>query len=437
MKILIAGAGVGGLSAALSLHAAGFTEVQVMEAADELRPEGVGLNILPNAIRELSELGVYEQLSVQAVTTSELALYNFRGQLIWKEPRGRSAGYHWPQLSIHRGHLLSVLAAAVRRQLGHDTIVAHTRVTGWSEQPDGRITVTLLSGGDTTATVADVDLLIGADGIHSTVRSRLYPDEGPAPGNGMVMWRGTTWAPAFLDGSTMIVAGTDQERLVLYPIATEPDHGRSLINWVAARPDPRGGDSDWTRKASVDDVLKYFGGILFEWLDVPTILSSTSQVYRYPLVDRDPLPRWSFGRVTLLGDAAHAMYPMGSNGATQSIIDARALAQALALAGPDVPQALQNYQNERLPVMTRLQAINREQGPEAVISTVHRRAPNGFQNLHDVISQAELESVSSGYAGAGSFDVTTVNTRPSRTIRPSGPQQTRVDSPDDLTKVTQ
>lgn len=429
MKILIAGAGIGGLSAALSLHAAGFTKIQVMEAADELRSEGVGLNILPNAIRELSELGVYEQLSVQAVTTSELAFYNFHGQLIWKEPRGRSAGYHWPQLSIHRGHLLSVLAAAVRWRLGTDAIVAHTRVTGWSEQPDGRSTVTLLSGGETPATVADVDLLIGADGIHSTVRSRLYPDEGSAPGNGMVMWRGTTWAPAFLDGSTMIVAGTDRERLVLYPIATEPDHGRSLINWVAARPDPRGGDSDWTREASVDDVLEYFGGIRFEWLDVPAILSGTSQVYRYPLVDRDSLPRWSFGRVTLLGDAAHAMYPMGSNGATQSIVDARALAQALALAGSDVPQALQDYQNERLPAMTRLQAINRAQGPEAVISTVHRRAPNGFRNLDDVISQAELESASSGYAGTGSFDVTTVNTRPSRTIRPSGPQQIRADFP--------
>jgi 2-polyprenyl-6-methoxyphenol hydroxylase-like FAD-dependent oxidoreductase len=201
----------------------------------------------------------------------------------------------------------------------------------------------------------------------------------------------------------------------LYPIA-EDATGGVLINWVAARPadsDPDG-RGDWSREVAVADVLDHFGHWRFGWLDIPAILGAASKVYEYPMVDRDPLPQWTFGRVTLLGDAAHAMYPMGSNGATQSIIDARALAHALAATGGDVPQALAVYEAERRPAMTLLQASNRRQGPEAVITTVHQRAPDGFDHLHDVISERELAEVSARYASTGGFDVETVNTRPSR-----------------------
>ncbi|MFJ5221007.1 flavin-dependent oxidoreductase [Streptomyces sp. NPDC088354] len=422
MKIFIAGGGIGGLTAALSLHAAGFEDVHVLEAARELLPLGVGLNILPNAVRELTELGLYEELVNNAITTSELALYSRHGQLIWKEPRGLAAGYHWPQLSIHRGYLQSVLARAVRERLGPAAITTHTRVTDCSQDRKGKVAVTLDRVGSDTTVVRDVDLLIGADGIRSAVRASLYPNEGPPPDNGMIMMRGTTWTESFLDGQSMIVTGDDSKRIVLYPIAQDRPRGRSLINWVAARPadDDLHHRGDWSREGSVDDVLEHFGDWHFDWLDIPAILRSATAVYQYPMVDRDSLSRWTFGHVTLLGDAAHAMYPMGSNGATQSIVDARALAHALATSG-DIPEALLAYEAERRPAMTLLQASNRRQGPEAVITTVHQRAPDGFNDLHDVISATELAEVSARYAMTGGFGVTAVNGRASRSTFPSKP----------------
>ncbi|WP_040838855.1 flavin-dependent oxidoreductase [Nocardia brevicatena] len=415
MKILIAGGGIGGLSAALGLHAAGFTDIRIVEAARKLRPLGVGLNILPNAVRELTELGLYDQLTAGAIATHELALYSRHGQLIWKEPRGLAAGYHWPQLSIHRGYLQGILAQAVRERLGAAAITTQSRVVGYT-RPCGRtVSVTVERAGIGTTVINDIDLLIGADGIRSAVRASLYPDEGPPPGNGLVMWRGTTWAAPFLDGKSMLVTGDDVQRIVLYPIAEDPTRG-VLINWVAARPaetDPSG-HGDWSREVPVAEVLDHFGHWRFDWLDFPAILGSASRVYRYPMVDRDALPQWTFGRVTLLGDAAHAMYPMGSNGATQSIIDAVVLARALAATGGDIPEALAVYEAERRPSMTLLQASNRQQGPEAVIAMVHQRAPHGFDRLHDVISERELAEVSARYASTAGFDVETVNTPPPR-----------------------
>ncbi|MGW7367293.1 flavin-dependent oxidoreductase [Streptomyces sp. NPDC054841] len=417
MRILIAGGGIGGLSAALSLHAAGFTNVQIVEAARALQPLGVGLNVLPNAVRELTDLGLYDRLARKAITTSTLALYSRHGKLIWEEPRGRAAGYSWPQLSIHRGHLQQVLAQAVRERLGANAIAVGTRLAGFTHASDGTVTVSLERRGVGAVVVDGVDLLIGADGIRSSVRAGLYPDEGPPPDNGLVMWRGTAWAAPFLDGQAMIVTGDDVQRIVLYPIESDQANGRCLINWVAARPadddlDSRG---DWNREVPVSDVLDRFGHWRFDWLDIPAIIAATTQAYCYPMVDRDPLARWTFGPVTLLGDAAHAMYPMGSNGATQSIVDARALAHAMATTD-DISEALAVYEAERREAMTLLQASNRQQGPEAVISMVHQRAPDGFENLHDVISEDELAEVSLRYAVTGGFDVQSVNTRPSRTV---------------------
>jgi 2-polyprenyl-6-methoxyphenol hydroxylase-like FAD-dependent oxidoreductase len=418
VKILIAGAGIGGLTAALSLHAAGFTEVQILEAARSLRPLGVGLNILPNAVRELTDLGLYDQLAAAAVTTRELAFYSRHGQFIWREPRGLAAGYHWPQLSIHRGHLQAVLAQVVRQRLGAAAIATQSRVVGFTQPSERTVSVTVERTGSGTTDFSDVDLLIGADGIHSAVRASLYPGEGPPPCNGLMMWRGITWAEPFLDGKSMLVTGDDVHRIVLYPIA-EGVNGRVLTNWVAARPDDSdlGGRGDWNREVSVSEVLDHFGNWRFDWLDIRAILSTAVKTYRYPMVDRDPLPRWTYGRVTLLGDAAHAMYPMGSNGATQSIIDARVLARALAATGGDIPQALTAYEAERRHAMTLLQASNRQDGPEAVIATVHRRAPEGFDHLHDVISEQELAEVSARYARTGGFDVESVNARPPGGIR--------------------
>jgi 5-methylphenazine-1-carboxylate 1-monooxygenase len=422
LRILIAGGGIGGLTAALSLNAVGFTNIRLVEAAPAIRPIGVGLNILPNAVRELTELDLYDQLAECAVTTQDLRFFSRYGKLIWEEARGLAAGYHWPQLSIHRGQLQTVLAHAVRERLGKDVITTGMRVLDCSPLSDGRARVALE---DTTTGLTEVcyaDVVIGADGIRSAVRASFYPKEGHPAGNGMMMWRGTTWAEPFLTGKSMIVTGTETERVVLYPIAQNAEGTRSLINWVAARPFDRDlvYPEDWHERVAVADVLEKFGNWRFDWLDIPALLDRATEVYLYPMIDRDPLPRWTFGNVTLLGDAAHAMYPMGSNGATQAIMDARVLAYTLA-SSRDIPHALACYESARRPAMTQLQASNRQHGPEAVISTVHRRAPNGFEDLHDVISEHELAEISGGYAAIAGLDVEYVNTRPSLNTHLSSP----------------
>jgi 2-polyprenyl-6-methoxyphenol hydroxylase-like FAD-dependent oxidoreductase len=416
MRIVIAGGGIGGLAAALSLHAAGFTDIRVVEASPTIGVAGVGLNVLPNAVRELAELGLYRELAENAVATTELRFFSRQGKLIWQEPRGLAAGYRWPQLSVHHGYLQTVLARAVRSRLGPGSIVADAQVVSCSPLPDRAVEVAVGRAGRMETERAD--LLIGADGIRSAVRASHYPAEGPPPGNGMVMWRGTTWAEPFLTGRSMIVAGTDTHRIVLYPIAENPEGTRSLINWVAARPGDPAGGRHWQEKATVADVLDHFGDWRFDWLDIPAVFAAATHVYRYPLVDRDPLPRWTFGAVTLLGDAAHAMYPMGSNGATQAIVDARVLAKALA-AEPDVPAALARYESERRPATTELQTSNRRHGPEEVISIVHRRSPGGFDDVREVISDGELAAISANYARTAGFDVEHVNTRPSLDARVS------------------
>ncbi|KFU75802.1 2-polyprenyl-6-methoxyphenol hydroxylase [Amycolatopsis lurida] len=405
MKILISGAGIGGLTAALSLHAAGFTDVQVVESAQELRPLGVGLNLLPNAVRELAELGLLSAVASQAVATRELILCNSFGQLVWREPRGLDAGNEWPQLSIHRGHLQAVLADAVRNRLGAHTIATDTRVTAVTPLSGGRVRTSLNHPSTANSSTLDTDLLIGADGINSAVRSSLYPREGPPLWNGLTLWRGVAWSMPYLTGASMIVAGDDVERIVLYPIRERSNGEHTvLVNWVIAR---RCGDEpqhgDWNRRTSVDRVIEHALRWRFDWLDIPAIIRSAPAVFEYPMIDRDPLPRWTFQRVTLLGDAAHPMYPAGSNGATQAIIDARALAYLLATCD-DVDQALDAYDRQRRNLMGRIQLSNRAMGPERAITLAHQRAPGGFGDINDVISANELAQISADYARTAGFD---------------------------------
>ncbi|MFJ9775949.1 flavin-dependent oxidoreductase [Kitasatospora sp. NPDC101157] len=421
MSVLIAGAGIGGLTAALSLHAAGVRDVRVLEAVAQIRPLGVGLNILPNAVRELAELDLLDELLEVSLPTGSLGYYNRHGQLIWREPRGEAAGYRWPQLSVHRGRLQAVLAEAVRRRMGGDTVVTDARVEGFA-YVDGGVEVRVHRPGAARRCTTRADALIGADGIRSRVRACLYPQEGPPPWNGLVVWRGTAVAPPFLDGRTMIIAGDDRRRAVVYPMsAPGGPHGGVLTNWAVARaagPDEVFEDADWNRAVPTESFLPHFADLAFDWLDVPALIRTAREAYVYPMVDRDPLPRWSHGPVTLLGDAAHAMYPMGSNGATQSIVDARVVARELALR--ECPAAaLAAYEAERLPALTRLQASARRRGPEVVIDLAHERAPDGFDDVAEVFPGDELRSVSDDFARLGGFDPQTVNTRPSLAV-PSG-----------------
>lgn len=405
MRVLIAGAGIGGLAAALSLHRAGVDEIVVLEAAERIEPIGVGLNILPNATRVLDELGVLDPLSTKAVRTSELCYYNCHGDLVWSEPRGVAAGYHWPQLSVHRGDLQRELLAAVRERLGAQTVMTGAAVIGVTvgERHSG----VDVAHADGTRTALTGDVVIGADGIDSAVRAALYPDEGAAQANGVVMWRGTSRVPPFLDGTTMIVSGDDTRRIVLYPIR-RTDSGDVMVNWVAAQPAPGG---VVPRPGRPGDLVRFhdtFDAWRFDWLDIPGIISAADELWEYPMLDRNPLPRWTFGRVTLLGDAAHAMYPMGSNGATQAIVDARALADALA--GHDcVEDALRAYETARRPVTTQLQISNRHMGPESVITIAHQRAPHGFSDVGEVFTPQELAAISRQYARTGRFDIDSVN----------------------------
>jgi 2-polyprenyl-6-methoxyphenol hydroxylase-like FAD-dependent oxidoreductase len=402
MKALVIGGGIGGLSAALCLFEQGI-EVEVFEQADGIRELGVGINLLPHAVKELSELGLLERLDTTGVRTKELIYCNRFGQRIWTEPRGLDAGYAWPQFSIHRGQLQGLLYQAAAERIGGTSIHVGHRLRGFDQDADG-VVARFAGSADRTG-----DVLIGADGIHSAVRAQLYPDEGPPGWNGHMLWRGAVEDEPFLSGRSMIIAGDLKEKVVLYPISgTAADRGRSLTNWAVwvklgdgSTPPPH--REDWSRPGRLEDVLPHFAHWRFDWFDVPALMRRTPLFYEYPMCDRDPLDRWSFERVTLLGDAAHPMYPVGSNGAAQAILDARRLAGMLA-GGENVAAALRAYEAERLPAANQVVLSNRKMGPERVIDMVAERAPEGFERLEDVISHDELLGIAMQYRKTAGFE---------------------------------
>ncbi|GGJ00529.1 flavin-dependent oxidoreductase [Neoroseomonas lacus] len=399
MQVLIAGGGVGGLTLALSLHERGIP-CTVFEAAEQVRPLGVGINTLPHAIRELTALGLLPALDAVAVRTRELRYLNRFGQEIWVEPRGTWAGHDVPQFSIHRGHLHEVLWNAAHERLGPAALVTGARLAAVEQDATG-VTARFADGRS-----ARGDVLVGADGIHSVLRAALHPDDGGIRWNGIQMWRGAIDWPAFEGGDTMIVAGDMAEKLVLYPIAAGATPGTRLTNWVvcaqigdATRPPPR--REDWSRPGSLAEVLPHVARFRIPFLDVEALVRATPTFWEYPMCDRDPLPFWTQGRVTLLGDAAHPMYPVGSNGASQAVLDARCL--AALLAGGDPVSALAAYEAERLPKTAEIVRSNRRGGPERVVDVVSERAPEGFARIEDVIARDELAAIAGGYARMAGF----------------------------------
>lgn len=421
MRVIIVGAGISGLTLALSLHAAGI-EAEVYEAAPELRPLGVGINLLPHAMRELTELGLGPAVAARGVATGALMYANRFGQEIWREPRGRAAGYGWPQYSIHRGALQMLLLEAVQARLGEARLhLGHEAVS--VDPQAGQVRFRSRDDGAELAP-ASGDVVVAADGIHSALRAQLYPHEGPPVWNRRVLWRGVTLARPYLNGRTMLMAGHQDQKFVCYPIDPAAEAGgRSLINWIAELRFPEESEwrrEDWNRPGRLEDFLPRFEDWRFAWLDVPEVIRGAEAIYEYPMVDRDPLDRWGFGRLTLLGDAAHPMYPIGSNGASQGILDARTLAFELAARG-DADAALAAYEQARRPPTSQLVLANRGNGPEQVMQLAHERAPQGFAHVHDVLSPAELEEVAASYKRLAGFDKDALNARPSLTVPAAAP----------------
>jgi 5-methylphenazine-1-carboxylate 1-monooxygenase len=411
MKVIIAGGGVGGLVTALMLHARGI-DCEIFEQADAIRELGVGINTLPHAIKELAELGLLERLDAVAVRTYELFYTNRFGQEIWREPRGLDAGYDVPQFSIHRGRLQGVIYQAVRARLGESRIHLNCHLGSFKED-DGGVTAYFFDRNGKHRTTARGDVLVGADGIHSLVRERLFPNEGPPRWNGLMLWRGAIDWPAFLTGRSMVVAGGLAAKLVVYPIAEGSRPDKRLTNWAvvgrvgdAAMPIPQ--KNDWSRPGRFEDLMPHVQRFRIPFVDARALIEASSEFWEYPMCDRDPLPRWSFGRVTLLGDAAHPMYPVGSNGASQAILDARFLADRLK--DSDHPaHALWVYEQNRLPATADIVRSNRRGGPEGVIDAVEERAPEGFSNIEDVLSFEQRKAIVRGYASKAGFAREQVN----------------------------
>ncbi len=414
MSVIIVGAGIGGLTTALALHARGIG-CEIFEQSAEIQPLGVGINLLPHAVKVLSGLDLQDRLDAVAIRTKELAYFNKHGQEIWRENRGLDAGYPWPQFSIHRGELQMILLAALQERFSGDRVHFGHRVAAVEESGAGRARACFVDRSGAKLRTVEGDLLIAGDGIHSAVRAQLVPGEGSPKWNGAILWRAVTedWSP-FLSGRTMIMAGHQNQKFVCYPISRAAhDKGRARLNWIAElRVDPAGPwrREDWSRAGRRAEFLPAFEAWRFDWLDVPALIRGAAISYEYPMVDRDPLPRWGWGPVTLLGDAAHPMYPIGSNGASQAILDAEALAESIATLGA-TPQALAAYEALRRPATSAIVLANRGNGPEQVMQIVEERAPNGFAQVHDVIPAAELEAVAARYKIVAGFDLATLRAR--------------------------
>jgi len=402
--VLIIGAGIGGLTLALELHEAGIP-ARIYEAAPDLKAVGVGINILPHAQRELSRLGLEPALAAVAVETKEASFYNRFGQHIYTEPLGRAAGYAWPQFSIHRGDLQAVLLAAVVDRLGADRLHRGWRCTGVTGDASGATAHFSDSEGrardDQRGSIA-----IACDGVNSVIRKQLHPGESEPRYSGVTMWRGVTTMKPVLSGATFVRAGwLNPGKLVMYPIRNGVDAaGNQLMNWLAENETPQRVARDWTRTGEFDDFIAPYLDWQWDWIDVPEMFRRADTILEYPMVDQDPLDRWTFGRVTLLGDAAHPMVPRGSNGAGQAILDAKVLVELLR-AHTDWAAALVAYDDRRRPATSNVVLTNRTNPPDAILRVVYERTGDRpFACIDDVVSRDELVAITDAYKKVAGYD---------------------------------
>ncbi|MBU6267907.1 MAG: flavin-dependent oxidoreductase [Sphingomonadales bacterium] len=423
-RVIIAGGGIAGLSLALTLHQIGVDAV-VYEGVRELAPLGVGINLQPNAVRELEDMGITAaDLDACGLPAREWALLGLNGKEIYSEPRGKLAGYKWDQYAVHRGKFHLLLARKVVERLGADALVLGHKVTGYRKEADGGVTA-LVTAEDGTTREARGSLLIGADGIHSTVRAQMHPGQPPIHWGGTIMWRGTAKGVPIRTGSSFIGLGTDRHRVVLYPISHPDADGLADINWIAEQTFDTDHDwqkAGWFRPVALDEFAHEFAGFVYDWLDLPALLAKSDCAYENPMIDREPLPTWVDGPVALIGDAAHAMYPTGSNGATQAIIDGRVLGRIMLTRGV-TPAALRGYDDELCGPVGQLALRNRGAGPFGLLRMVDDRCGGVFENIDDVIPAAERSAFMLAYQQAAGFARDELNAKPG--ILPAGAQVAR------------
>ncbi|GCL64738.1 flavin-dependent oxidoreductase [Pseudaquabacterium pictum] len=411
--VLIAGGGIGGMALALTLHQVGVPCV-VYESVPQLRPLGVGINLQPNAVRELFDLDIGADLLDRiGLPAREWALVGRNGQEVYSEPRGLAAGYRWPQYAVHRGQLQMLLADAVRERLGPQALQLGQRVTGYRQTADG--VTALLEDRDGHRHEASGRLLLAADGLHSAVRAQMHPQQPPIQWGGAILWRGTTPGVPVRTGASFVGLGSARHRVVLYPISpVDAATGLATINWIAEiTVDNRDGwtQGDWNRRVQLSDFAHHFDGWNYGWLDVPAMLRGAAEVFEYPMIDRDPVPTWVDGRVALVGDAAHVMYPTGSNGASQAIIDARVLGAAMVAHGVG-PAALQAYDQRLCADVSALVLRNRGAGPFGLLNLVDERCGGVFDHIDDVIPADERAAFMARYKAAAGFAIETLNAAP-------------------------
>ncbi len=409
--VLIAGGGIGGLATALTLHQIGVPCI-VFEAAREMRPLGVGINMQPNAVRELYDLGVTEaDLDRVGLPAREWALVGLNGNDVYSEPRGLLAGYNWPQYAVHRGQFHMLLHQKVVERIGADAVRLGSRVTGYDKNSDGSVTTRLAHADGGTSRVEGA-LLIGADGIHSAIRAQMHPAQPPIHWGGAIMWRGTTWGKPIRSGSSFVGLGTHRQRVVFYPIShPDPKTGLSIINWIAeVTMDNAEGwkQSGWFRQVPVSDFAHHFKDWIWDWLDVPDLIARADSVFENPMIDRDPVPTWRDGPVLVLGDAAHAMYPTGSNGGSQAIVDARVLGAAMVEHGV-TQEALAAFDAQLCGPISQLVLRNRGAGPFGLLNMVDERCGGTFDNIDDVIPPQERADFMAGYKAAAGFAIEKLN----------------------------
>ncbi|HEX4407491.1 MAG TPA: flavin-dependent oxidoreductase [Xanthobacteraceae bacterium] len=413
-RVIIAGGGIGGLAAALTLHQIGVP-CTVFEAVREMRPLGVGINLQPNAVRELYDLGFTQaDLDRIGLPAKEWALVGLNGNDIYSEPRGWLAGYNWPQYAVHRGRLHMMLYDALVSRAGPQTVQLGSKVAGYSKHADGSVSARI-ERADGPASDVHGALLIGADGIHSAVRAQMHPTQPPIHWGGAVMWRGTTWGKPIRSGSSFVGLGTHRHRMVFYPIShPDPQTGLSMINWIAeVTLDNSEGwkQSGWFRQVDTAEFAHHFENWVWDWLDVPALIKNADSAFENPMIDRDPVPTWRDGPVLLIGDAAHAMYPTGSNGGSQAIVDGRILGACMIEHGV-TQDAFAAFDTKLCGPISQLILRNRGAGPFGLLNMVDDRCGGTFENIDDVISPKERADFMAGYKAAAGFAIETLNKAP-------------------------